>query len=46
MYGMCREGKMCCGITLNGMDVLADANGVTTPRMIIDKKWPLLKEDK
>ena len=23
-----------------------DANGVTTPRMIIDKKWPLLKEDK
>lgn len=46
MYGMCREGKMCCGNTLNGMDVLADANGVTTPRMIIDKKWPLLKEDK
>ena len=44
MYGMCREGKMCCGNTLNGMDVLADANGVTTPRMIIDKKWPLLKE--
>lgn len=46
MYGICREGKMCCGNTLNGMDVLADANGVTTPRMIIDKKWPLLKEDK
>lgn len=44
MYGICREGKMCCGNTLNGMDVLADANGVTTPRMIIDKKWPLLKE--
>lgn len=46
MYGMCREGKMCCGNTLNGMDVLADANGVTTPRMIINKKWPLLKEGK
>ena len=44
MYGICREGKMCCGNTLNGMDVLADANGVTTPRMIINKKWPLLKE--
>lgn len=44
MYGICREGKMCCGNTLNGIDVLADANGVTTPRMIIDKKWPLLKE--
>ena len=46
MYGMCREGKMCCGNTLNGMDVLADANCITTPRMIINKKWPLLKEDK
>ena len=44
MYGICREGKMCCGNTLNGMDVLADANGLTTPRMIINKKWPLLKE--
>lgn len=45
MYGMCREGKMCCGKPLNGMDVLADANDVTIPRMIIAKKWPLLKED-
>lgn len=44
MYGMCREGKMCCGNSLNGMDALASANGITTPRMIIDEKWPLLKE--
>ena len=43
---LCGDGKMCCGNTLNGMDVLANANGVTTPRMIINKKWPLLKEDK
>ena len=43
MYGICREGKMCCG------EPLKKYTGVNTnvsiPRQIINDKWPLLKEE-
>ena len=44
MHGPCREGKMCCGVSLRPAyhDSKAIA-GMTTPRYIIETKWPLLK---
>lgn len=46
MYCVCREGKMCCG---NPLKQFVDESRTThspIPRLIIDTKWPLLKEDK
>lgn len=46
MYGICREGKMGCGKSLNGyVDEARTIAGTSIPRLIIDTKWPLLKED-
>lgn len=44
MYGMCREGKMCCGKPLNKFVDEGRVTRVPIPRLIIDAKWPLLKE--
>ena len=45
MYGMCREGKMCCGKPLRGYaDEARTLRNASIPRLIIDKQWPLLKE--
>ena len=45
MYGMCREGKMCCGKPLRGyVDEARTIRGASIPRLIIDTQWPLLKE--
>ena len=47
MYGMCREGKMCCGKPLHKYSEEARTiAGVSIPRLIIDTQWPLLKEEK
>lgn len=46
MYGICREGKMCCGKPLKKFVDEGRATSVSIPRLIIDAKWPLLKEDK
>lgn len=43
MYGICREGKMCCGEPLKKYTSV-DTN-VSIPRQIINDKWPLLKEE-
>jgi thymidylate synthase (FAD) len=44
MYGMCREGKMCCGEPLKKCVDKHKATGVSIPGLIIDDRWPLLKE--
>lgn len=44
MYGVCREGKMCCGKPLKTIPTLAKEAGVTVPRYLIDTQWPLLEE--
>lgn len=47
MYGMCREGKMCCGKPLRGfVDEARTIKSASIPRLIINAKWPLLKEEK
>lgn len=43
MYGICREGKMCCGEPLKKYTSV-DTN-VSIPRQIINDRWPLLKEE-
>lgn len=43
MYGICREGKMCCGKPLKTIPKLAAEANVSVPRFIIDNQWPLLK---
>lgn len=43
MYGICREGKMCCGKPLKKAPKIAADAGVSIPRAIIDLQWPLLK---
>ena len=44
MLGTCHEGKMCCGVSMKPFVKRANELGVTVPRLIIDTKWPLLKE--
>lgn len=44
MLGACHEGKMCCGVSMKPFVKQANELGVTVPRLIIDTKWPLLKE--
>ena len=44
MLGTCHEGKMCCGVSMKPFVKQANELGVTVPRLIIDTKWPLLKE--
>ena len=44
MLGACHEGKMCCGVPMKPFVKQAKELGVTVPRLIIDTKWPLLKE--
>lgn len=44
-YGMCREGKMCCGNSLKSLVDMAHTMTVSVPRLIIDTKWPLLKKE-
>ena len=44
MPGACREGKMCCGVSMKPFVKQAKELGVSVPRLIIDTKWPLLKE--
>lgn len=47
MYGACREGKMCCGKPLRKyVGIAGSIQNASIPRLIIDDKWPLLKEDK
>ena len=45
MYGICREGKMCCGKPLRTFEAEARTTNVSIPRLIIDAKWPLLNEE-
>lgn len=45
-FGMCKEGKMCCGNSLKNFVDTAHTMNVSIPRLIIDTKWPLLKEEK
>lgn len=42
MYGRCKEGKMSCGVPLKKF--ADEALGVSIPRLIINEKWPLLKD--
>lgn len=45
MYGMCREGKMCCGKPLRKfVDEARTIQGASIPRLIIEDKWPLLNK--
>ena len=44
MHGRCREGKMCCGDPMRHYYKTAKTMNVTVPRLIIEDKWPLLKE--
>ena len=44
MYGICREGKMSCGEPLKKFVDEHKATGVSVPRLIINDRWPLLKE--
>lgn len=44
MYGVCREGKMCCGKPLRAAPKIAKDAGVSIPRCIIETRWPLLKD--
>lgn len=43
MYGACKEGKMCCGVSLRPHMRAANEQAISIPRYIIDKKWPLLR---
>lgn len=43
MYGVCREGRMCCGKSLRKYVEESRVTGVPIPRLIIDTNWPLLK---
>ena len=45
IHGNCREGKFSCGKPLVDAHIESKLTGATTPRIIIDDKWPLLKED-
>lgn len=44
MHGRCREGKMRCGDPMRKYYKNAKTMNVTVPRLIIEDKWPLLKE--
>lgn len=44
MHGRCQEGKMTCGSPMRKYYKMAKESGVAVPRVIIDEKWPLLKE--
>lgn len=49
MYGICREGKMCCGMPLrkaknSALEAMELDDEMSIPRFIIDEKWPLLKD--
>ena len=41
MYGVCREGKMCCGVSLK--PCVKAATDVSIPRYILNKYWPLIE---
>lgn len=45
MYGICREGKMSCGEPLKKFVDEHKTTCVSVPRLIINDRWPLLKED-
>lgn len=45
MHGRCQEGKMTCGDPMRKYYKMAKESGIAVPRVIIDEKWPLLKED-
>lgn len=44
MYGICREGKMCCGKPLKKYVDEYKTTGISVPRLIINDRWPLLRE--
>ena len=44
MYGICREGKMSCGEPLKKFVDEHRATSISVPRLIINDRWPLLKE--
>lgn len=44
IYGLCREGKMCCGKPMKTALKVAAETGKTVPRLLIDTMWPLLKD--
>lgn len=46
MWGACTEGKLCCGTSLRPDRLKAESSEVSTPRFIINTKWPLLKDVK
>lgn len=42
-YGRCREGKMCCGNPMRCyVDEARTLRGISIPRLIIERTWPLL----
>ena len=44
MHGRCQEGKMTCGSPMRKYYKQSQESGIAVPRVIIDEKWPLLKE--
>lgn len=44
MYGICREGKMCCGKPLKKLPKIAAEANESIPRTFIELTWPLLKD--
>jgi thymidylate synthase (FAD) len=42
MYGICREGKMCCGKPMKKFTRAAIEADKTIPRIIIEDRWPLI----
>lgn len=45
MHGRCQEGKMTCGSPMRKYYKMSKETGIAVPRIIIDDKWPLLKEN-
>lgn len=42
MYGICREGKMCCGKPMKKFPKISKEAYVPIPSCIINTKWPLI----
>ena len=45
MYGACKEGKMCCGVSLKPAVKGAEKACVSIPKYIIANRWPLICGD-
>jgi thymidylate synthase (FAD) len=44
-YGACPEGKFCCGDPMRKYVHMAEEQGISVPRAIINDKWPLLNKE-